>query len=632
VKAVLFGFAHGIMLNFVLSASLRVSGQEINASPMLALYDVKFYNIDLTVDNQSTQIAGNTSLIVELLSDNIDTLVLELTDHAIIDSIRINKLSAVYSHKNDLIQIPENSGMKKGQLIDILVFYKIPEIHGIWKNGIFNALNTKGSPVTYSLSESFEAKSWFPCKQDLNDKADSASVSITVPDTLMAGSNGILRQIIKLPNGKAKYVWKTGYPIDYYLISFSVANYMDYSFKASTVNGDSITVQNYIYKDSSAFKEIKKDIDITADLIQLFSSKFGNYPFSNEKYGHCQAPIGGGMENQTMTTLDNFNFNLVSHELSHQWFGDLVTCGSWQDIWLNEGFASYCEVIALENLKSKNDYTDRLNRAHTSVKSQPDGAVFIEADKATDESRIFDNRLTYEKGLSIIHMIRYELNNDDLFYSILSSYLEKYSNSTATASDFKNLLSERSQINFNQFFTQWYYGEGYPILNFKWEQKYDTLFIKVEQTASAPAKTQFFNLTIDLKLEYYGGDTLLRLKQDTASESYAIPFTQILYKITADPDEWILAKINSVQRILPSNIHGHFNVFPNPTHDNAYVENYNLSGNYSLKIYDNSGIMRKEMNLTNPVEKINLNGLSMGVYYIVITSDDDKERFQLVKI
>jgi aminopeptidase N len=632
VRAIILGIAYGIVLNFLLSATIRVSGQNLNASPLLALYDVKFYNIDITVDNQSTQIAGYTSLIVELLSDNIDTLALELTNYAQIDSIRVDNLSAVYQHNNDLILIPKNLVLKKGQLITIQIFYKIPEIQGIWKNGIFNAINTKGSPVTYSLSESFEAKSWFPCKQDLNDKADSASVSITVPDTLMAGSNGILSRIIKLPNEKAKYVWKTNYPIDYYLISFSVANYMDYSFKASTDNGDSITVQNYIYNDSSAFKEIKTDIDMTGDLIKLFSSKFGTYPFSKEKYGHCQAPIGGGMENQTMTTLDNFNFNLVSHELSHQWFGDMVTCGSWQDIWLNEGFASYCEVIALENLKSHSDFLDRLNRAHSSAKSQPDGAIFIEADKATDESRIFDNRLTYEKGLSIIHMIRYELNNDDLFYSILRSYLEKYSNSTATATDFKNFLSEHSLINFDQFFTQWYYGEGYPILNFKWQQKNDTLYLNIDQSASAPTRTQFFDLTIDLRLEYYGGDTLLRLKQDAASESFIIPFKKILYKMTADPDEWLLAKVNTIQRILPSNIHGHFNVFPNPAHDNTYVENYDLAGNYSLKIYDNSGIMLKEMNLTNPVEKINLNDLSMGVYYIIITSDDDKERFQLVKI
>ena len=118
--------------------------------------------------------------------------------------------------------------------MNIQVFYNNKfQIQKTWKNGIFNGLNPKGSPLTWSLSESFEAKTWFPCKQDLTDKADSASVSVTVPDTLMAGSNGILERIVHLPNSKTRYEWKTKYPIDYYLISFSVGNYMDYSFKVT---------------------------------------------------------------------------------------------------------------------------------------------------------------------------------------------------------------------------------------------------------------------------------------------------------------------------------------------------------------------------------------------------------------
>lgn len=371
---------------------------------------------------------------------------------------------------------------------------------------------------------------------------------------------------------------------------------------------------------------------MTADFIKLFSSKFGTYPFINEKYGHCMAPLGGGMENQTMTTLSSFGFDLVSHELSHQWFGDKVTCATWQDIWLNEGFASYCELIAAESLKTKSEYLTLLKKVHTDVKSQPDGSVFLTQEEALDEKRIFDNRLTYHKGASILHMIRHEINNDDLFYNILKSYLEKYSGLTASTDDFKNILEQKSQINFDRFFTQWYYGEGYPILSIKWFQKNDSLYLTIIQTVSAPVKTVFFNLSIDLNLETYDGDTMLRIKQDNAIQSYTIPFSHLLFKITADPNEWLLAQIDTVQRILPENARGHFNVFPNPAHDGAFVENYNLSEQYSIKIYDQSGIIRKEMNVSDPIVKINLNELPLGVYHIVITSDDDKERFQLIKI
>ncbi len=103
------------------------------------------------------------------------------------------------------------------------------------------------------------------------------------------------------------------------------------------------------------FKQNKAAIDKTGDLILLYSDLFGDYPFANEKYGHCVAPFGGGMEHQTMTTLVNFSFLLVAHELAHQWFGDFVTCSTWQDIWINEGFASYAEYLANQYLKSQED-------------------------------------------------------------------------------------------------------------------------------------------------------------------------------------------------------------------------------------------------------------------------------------
>ena len=388
---------------------------------------------------------------------------------------------------------------------------------------------------------------------------------------------------------------------------------------------------NYIYNDSSYFKKYKHDIDITASFIQLFSEKFGPYPFRKEKYGHCLAPLGGGMENQTMTSLSSFDFDLVSHELSHQWFGDNVTCANWQDIWLNEGFASYCEYVAIEGLKSKAELNKWLNTIHKIVKSKPDGSVYLTKEEALIEDRIFDYRLTYSKGASILLMIRQEINNDELFYDILRSYQQKYSGSVVTTKDFIQLLEQLSEINFDPFFTQWFYGEGYPILNISWQQKNDSLFINIAQTTSAPSKTSFFDLPIDFKLEYYGGDTLVRLQQNTRTESYALPFSNILYKVTPDPDNWLLLEIDTVQRILPTNIHNNFKVFPNPAHDVVYCENYNPGKPYFIRFYDQVGIIRKELDGTDPVTKIDVSDLDYGVYQVVITSADGKEIFHFVK-
>jgi len=176
---------------------------------------------------------------------------------------------------------------------------------------------------------------------------------LTCDDDCMAGSNGVLTNIVELPNNKKRFEWKSNYPINYYLLSYAVAEYQDYSIYAHPEGSEPILIQNFVYDNSYYLSGNKEDIDHTIDLIEVFSDKFGFYPFVNEKYGHCLTTLGGGMEHKTITTLVSFGFGLVAHELGHMWFGDYVTCATWKDIWINEGFVSYTEYVAAENLFDK---------------------------------------------------------------------------------------------------------------------------------------------------------------------------------------------------------------------------------------------------------------------------------------
>ena len=598
---------------------------------LLDSYDVKFYFLDLEVNNMSIDFTGVVTIHAEMVVPDSDSLALELIQEVPLDSIFLNDEKVSFVHTGDIILIALPYEYEINELIRLKLYYRFQNIETNRRLGIYNRQNKAGAWITYTLSEPYYSKTWFPCKQVLSDKADSTYVFLTMADSLKAGSNGILTDIISLGNGYKRYEWKSYYPVAYYLISFSIADYLDYSFMASTANGDSVLVQNYIYNDSNYFWENKKDVDATADLMEVYSELLDPYPFRLEKYGHCITPVGGGMEHQTMTTLGKFKFDLVAHELAHQWFGNYVTCADWQNIWINEGFASYAEFLAIERLKTKDEEINWLGFAHSLAMSSPEGSIYVPADELDNVSRIFDQSLSYRKGASIIHMIRHELGNDELFFETMRQFLEEYSDSVATAEDFKRTVELLSGRSFETFFQQWFYGAGHPVLDFSWEQRNDSIVIRVNQTTSTPEKTPFFNLLIDIKIEHLGGDTLVQFRQEEPSETFALPFNKRAFRITPDPDNWLLREISGIYRIIPDSS-SNFHLFPNPAQNTVYIENYDIGHPFKVKIYNLNGVLLKEIEEKQVFAIIDLNDLSSGIYSVVVTTDEHKQFFQLVKL
>jgi aminopeptidase N len=326
------------------------------------------------------------------------------------------------------------------------------------------------------------------------------------------------------------------------LLSFAVADYKDYNFYTRLNDKDSVLVQNFIFNRPDYLENNKGFIDKTGDYLKYYSGKFGIYPFLKEKYGHCLAPIGGGMEHQTMTTLSSFENSLVSHELAHQWFGDLVTCASWQDIWVNEGFASYCEFLVLDNPQLHESAENWIVSAHQSALREPSGSVYIPIQDCQNDFRIFNYNLTYKKGASIIHMLRYELNNDSLFFVILRRYLHDFKDSVATGADFMNIVNRLSGQNYNWFLDQWYYGQGFPIFELKWKYEKGNLTLVSKQSTSDKS-VPFFRTHFNVKLNFAKGDTVIRLLQDKPLNTYNLPVMMEVTGLTFDPDEWLLKKV-----------------------------------------------------------------------------------------
>lgn len=521
---------------------------------------MKFYGLDVQADNRSDRIRGSTTILVEVGTDHFTTLVFDLYGSLDVEQVWVNGTETGFTHSNHELLIDLSTPRDSGEMLSAQIFYggqtgpgMVMEVDEEW-----------GVPVTYTSSEPFYSRDWFPCKQDLKDKADSVHVFISTDYGLMGVSNGIHTGTTYFPNGKVRYEWKSAYPIDYYLISIAVADYVEYNLEVQPPGISApIFIQNFVYDVSGCLDTYRDQIQVTLPIMEVFCHYFGPYPHREEKYGHYLWPRGGGMEHQTMTGMGHFEFYLVAHELGHSWFGNYVTCATWQDIWINEGFATFAGYLATEILGP--EYADgerefRFDRALL----EPEGTVFIPEEDAENASRIFSGNLSYNKGMALLYMIRYEMENDDLFYMALRNFLDRYANDVATGMDFKEVLEETTGMDFTDFFDQWYFGAGFPIYEVEWEQQGDQLTIHSTQSTSS-MQTPLFKMSMEYTIYHSGGDTTVRVFHDENLESFQFQIPHTVTDIGIDTRNRVLdGQPGKKNRTVGEKPAQQFSIAPNP--------------------------------------------------------------------
>lgn len=623
-----------ILINLLtLFLVLLISGfQDIYSENLVSVsrkYDVHFYFVDVEVIQDSAYISGSNRIDAIAL-DNLDQIELDVSQSINIDSILLNGVYVDYNRKDDTIFIDAVFQIGKNEPFSLTVYYDGTGKDEKHRGGLFNQESQVGTNATWTLSEPFSTKAWLPCKEDLNDKADSVYVFITVPEQMLAGSVGLLTNVTEIPGGKKRFEWKSNYPIAYYLISIAAGYYNDYTFYTQC-GSDSLPVVNYIYNDSNYFIENKSKIDETAIFLQIFGDLFGSYPFIKEKYGHCVAPMGGGMEHQTMTTLTNFNYELVAHELAHQWFGNHVTCSNWQDIWINEGFASYGEYLAYEFMGLDSLKREWILESQKGALEERTGSIFVPIEEVNDEKRIFEFNLTYNKGACIIHMIRHELNNDELFFSVLKEFQNKYSFENASGNDFKNLLESMSGKSFDNFFNEWYYGEGYPEMEIYWAQKNDTLLIINTQKPTALAKTSLFHSLVEYLITYGNNDTAFVFRQENLIDTFKVYFPQTITGFETDPNNYLLKKVLFQKRILYDGpMDPKFIIYPNPTLNKVTVEPFSQTEVYDVSVFFSDGRLKEEYLEKTGLLEINTSKYTEGIYILRIRTKEGLQTSQRI--
>lgn len=561
--------------------------------------DVIYYKLDITVQTSSPQIRGTITITAKNLTDNLSTIFLDLESNMTVVKVKNVKTVLPFSHSDDKINITLDQTYFANDLITLEVeYYGNPASTGF---GSFEISSHNGTPVIWSLSQPFGTNDWWPCKDTPEDKADSVDIWVTCDSDFYAVSNGILMEEKNNNDGTKTFKWKTNYPIAQYLISIAITNYSIYenSFvyaKHPADNGGLDTMMLYHYNFPEKLNQARKnELDKTIEMLEIFSDKFGLYPFINEKYGHAEILKNTAMEHQTVTSSPFFFSGIVAHELGHQWFGDKITCKDWHHIWLNEGFATYLEGVYIEEKSGFNSYksyiANEMERAFDAV-----GSIWVQ--NVNSVSEIFNGRRSYSKGCVVLHMLRGVLGTET-FYDVMNTYANdpELSFSVATTEDFQKITEDVSGVDLDYFFSEWIYGENYPRYTVTWgyeqmpDNKYELRIMVNQQTNSNPV---FFTMPLQFLIQTDSGDSLITVFNDLQKQNFFITLNAIPNNVIFDPDNWIM-KTASVFTATDdvTSVPYEFSLsqnYPNPFNPETVIS-YQLpeNRNVTLKVYDIQG-------------------------------------------
>jgi aminopeptidase N len=590
------------------------------------LTDFVYQRMEWEIDPDTLFIKGVITTWFKSKTQNLNEVEFDLHDTLIVDSVTHKNVKLAFQRTQNKLIVTLAHELNEEQLDSVSVYYRgTPPATG---SGAFTKTIHEEVPNIWTLSEPYGAMEWWPCKQSLVDKIDSIDIIVTSPEAYRTASNGVLVSETVVA-GKRRMHWKHRFPVATYLIAISVTNYSNYSDFLELGDGRKIEILNYVYPEN--LEDAKLKTPFTADVIALYNELIGEYPFASEKYGHAQFGWGGGMEHQTMSFMGSFNPWLVAHELAHQWFGDYITLGSWQDIWLNEGFATFLTGLSYERLIDDGFWWPRWKRVNVErIVSEPDGSVFVK--DTTDVGAIFSGRLSYSKGAYILHMLRWILGDEDFFRGIRSYFNDpEVANGFARTSQFVKHMETAGDTTLTEFFNDWFYGEGFPVYSARFlpEEKNSTKIV-LSQTTSHQS-VGFFEMPVPVRV-YNSAKTDsadFRLVNTNNNQEFIVEPGFKVAELKIDPDYWLVSKTEEIVSSPVVAATNKMSVFPNPFSGNISIQFNKNVEIISIKIVSVDGLIVKKI-LGNK-RSLNLSGLSEGVYVLRIKTKSGHFEQRIIK-
>lgn len=612
-------------------------------------YDVVKYSLALDIYHcYATPFPRSFSgyeLVTFLVDSSLGSVTLDAANNSlVVDSVTLG--ASGFTHANDILTLNLDRTHSPGDTVHVGIFYRHKDV-------IDAAFYVGTDGMVFTDCEPQGARKWFPCWDRPSDKA-LWDLTAIVPSTVKLGSNGHLADSTTR-NDTTTFHWISRDPVATYLMVLTsrVGYNLDIVEWPKISNpADSIPIRFYWNTGESNLGHIES---IIVPMTTRYSQLFGEHPFEKNGFATLNSSFPwGGMENQTLTSLcpNCWDESLVSHEFAHQWFGDMITCGTWADVWLNEGFATYCEALWIETTGGPASYASSIaNDASYYLGANPGWPIYNPtwAVLTPSDNILFNYAITYIKGACVLHMLRYVLG-DSVFFSAMKAYATDpaYKFKSTVTADFASKMSQTTGQDLSWFFNEWVYQPNHPVYHNTYS--IDSLGSGAWQVTFHAVQTQpnpaFFTMPLELKVSFtIGQDSLIRVMNDANNQVYSFTFSRKPSALQFDPNNGIVLKQGGISDVAESaGLPGELSLeqnFPNPfnpTTDIRFTIPAGAIHETSLRVYDILGrevavLVNERKNPGTYTVAFDAGGLASGVYFYRLTagSFDQTRRMLLLR-
>lgn len=499
-------------------------------------FDVTRYFLDLDFVPSTRTVSGSVTITATSRRNGFTNVILDLFDNMTISSVVRGTTPLVFNRSNNRVDVTLDRPFNSGESFEIKLTYSgSPQSTGFgsfgWNKYIFPP---SGGNAVWSLSEPDGARTWWPSKDRPDDKAQ-VEEWWTVPSNWTATGNGKLIGTEAVSGNKKRFKWRPTHPLTSYLVSVAGTVYSKVTDSYTPLAGGSMPLEHYVYsEDRTAAPETFRT---TPDMLHFFAQKFGEYPFVEDKYGHSAFPFSGGMEHSTNTSLgytlingDRGSDYIIAHELGHQWWGDSISPATWADVWLNEGFASYCESLWAEQIGGFPNYKSYMASFKRAAYAGP----------IYDPLDLFGSTV-YDKGAWAQHMLRFVMG-DSAFFLAQRDWYQTHKDSIGNTAQYQATLEGRHGSSLQWFFDEWIYGVNMP----RYEYGFSTAarsagnfrtYLRVQQVQTDAG---LFRMPLEITLVLPSGDQRRRVQNDQLDQDFTFDTTERPTAIRFDEDDWVL--------------------------------------------------------------------------------------------